>query len=362
MRYYIIAGEASGDLHGSNLLKQLKLQDEHAVFRGWGGEKMQAEGMHLNKHYKELAFMGFAEVAMNLRTIMRNFDMVKNDIITFLPDVVILIDYPGFNLRLAKWLKAKGFRIYYYISPQLWAWKESRVKQVKRYVDRMFCILPFEKDFYTRHGIEVDFVGHPLLDAVNINASEKKSDSNIIALLPGSRKQEVSRMLPEMLKVAAHFPEYKFEIAGVKNLGETFYLPYLKYQNIAIVFDGTYALLERANVALVTSGTATLETALHDVPQVVCYKGNYLSYIIGRLLVKVPFISLVNLICGRKIVEELIQSQVNAANLKIHLQQLLSETKRKEILSGYAELRQKLGGKGASERAAKLMWNYLNPK
>jgi lipid-A-disaccharide synthase len=369
MRYYIIAGEASGDLHGANLLKHLKLQDAKAVFQGWGGNRMQAEGMQLQKHYSELAFMGFWEVVKNLNTILKNFSIVKKDILNFKPDVVILIDYPGFNLRLAKWLKAHKIKVFYYISPQLWAWKENRVEQVRKYVDRMFCIIPFEKEFYAKHGIEVDFVGHPLLDAIEQNPTKNSffqqeglnENLPVVALLPGSREQEVKRMLPLMTKMATHFQDIQFVVAGLDYLGHDFYKKYLtKQSNISVVMNSTYRLLSVAKAALVTSGTATLETALFNVPQVVCYKGGLLSYIIGKWLIKVPYISLVNLICGRQVVVELIQQDFNENTLAKNLKQLFNENYRNEVLSSYTELKNILGGAGASEKTAKLIWMYLN--
>ncbi len=369
MRYYLIAGEASGDLHGANLLKHLKQQDNQAVFQGWGGNGMQGEGMQLQKHYSELAFMGFWEVIKNLNTILKNFSTVKKDILGFKPDVVILIDYPGFNLRLAKWLKAQNIKVFYYISPQLWAWKENRVTQVRQYVDRMFCIIPFEKDFYARHGIEVDFVGHPLIDAIEntpveidfYNKHELDSELPIVALLPGSREQEIKRMLPVMAAIARQFPGHQFVIAGLSYLGKAFYHSSMGSEtNLNIVMNDTYALLAHAKAALVTSGTATLETALHNVPQVVCYKGGLLSYHIGRMLIKVPYISLVNLICGKKVVEELIQEHFNEKELQQQLNLLLDETHRNTMLQQYAELKNLLGGSGASEKTARLMWRYLN--
>lgn len=368
MRYYIVAGEASGDLHGANLLKNLKLQDTNAVFQGWGGSRMQSEGMQLHKHYRELAFMGFWEVVKNLNTILKNFSAVKKDILDFEPDVVILIDYPGFNLRLAKWLKANKIKVFYYISPQLWAWKESRVEQVRKYVDRMFCIIPFEKEFYAKHGIEVDFVGHPLLDAIQQSSAQNNffqqlglnENTSIVALLPGSREQEIKRMLPLMAKMAINFQNLHFVVAGLDYLGYEFYQKLLpKQHNISVVINNTYALLSNSKAALVTSGTATLETALHNVPQVVCYKGGLLSYYIGKWLIKVPYISLVNLICRKQVVTELIQQDYNEESLYRNLLQLFDENYRNEMLIAYTELKNILGGTGASEKAAKLMWKYL---
>lgn len=367
MRYYIIAGEASGDLHGSNLIKELKLVDSNAIFQGWGGELMQQQGMQLEKHYKDLAFMGFLEVVKNLGTIIKNFSIVKEDILHFKPDVVILIDYPGFNLRLAKWLKQQPYKVFYYISPQLWAWKESRVKQVKQYVDKMFCILPFEKEFYAKHQIEIDFVGHPLLDALAnyddehnfIKQNNLDVNKKIIALLPGSRKQEISKTLPILLNTVAPLTQYQFIIAGLDYLEIDYYKNFNLPNNCLVVLNQTYSLLRHADAAIVTSGTATLETALFNVPQVVGYKGSWLSYQIGKRLVKVPFISLVNLVMGKKVVTELIQNDFSEENLLKELQQLLEENNRKEMLLKYEELREKLGGRGASKRTATMMYQYL---
>jgi lipid-A-disaccharide synthase len=364
MKYYIIAGEASGDLHASNLMKELKLLDRDANFRCWGGDLMKAQGANLIKHYRDLAFMGFTEVLLNIRTIFKNIDFCKKDILANKPDVLILVDYPGFNLRIAAFAKEHGIKVFYYISPQIWAWKQSRVHKIKKVVDRMFVILPFEKEFYQRFEYEVDFVGHPLLDAVaaDANAVDVLSENYskpIIALLPGSRKQEITTMLPLMLSMQSHFPAYQFIIAGAPSQTKEFYLSLTGKTDIKIVFNQTYALLRKSTAALVTSGTATLETALFGVPEVVCYKGGAISYTIAKQLIKVKYISLVNLIMDNEIVKELIQADLNEMNLKIELEKLLNEKTRSKMLADYLELKTKLGGVGASEKTATLMMNYL---
>ena len=312
MKYYIIAGEASGDLHGSNLITELKKLDTDADFQGWGGDKMQSAGVNLGKHYRDLAFMGFTEVVKNLPTIFKNLQFCKQDILNYQPDVLILIDYPGFNLRIAKWAKQNNFFVIYYISPQVWAWKESRVKDIKKYIDKMLVILPFEKEFYKKWDYDVVYVGHPLVEVVESfklkNESESESQSsNIIALLPGSRKQEIQRKLPVMLQTAAHFPEYNFVVAKAPGIEENFYNTFLSsHKNVTTVVNQTYSLLSKAKAALVTSGTATLETALFGVPEIVCYKGSSISYYIAKKLIKLKYISLVNLIMNKEVVKELI--------------------------------------------------------
>ena len=365
MRYYIIAGEASGDLHGSNLIKALKHKDGFAEVQAWGGDLMSAAGAKLVKHYRDLAFMGFVEVVKNLRTILGNISYCKKDILAFQPDVLILIDYPGFNLRIAKWAKQHDIKVCYYISPQIWAWHTSRVHNIKQIVDRMFVILPFEKDFYKKYDYPVDFVGHPLLDVVkdyqvnpSFNATYQLSDKPIIALLPGSRKQEIRRMLTAMLEMVDEFKDYQFVIAGAPSIPATYYQEILKsttLQAIPIVDNQTYDLLSISTAALVTSGTATLETALFNIPQVVCYSGNKLSYRIAKKMVKVEYISLVNLVLKRPLVKELIQDDFNKGNLKLALQKVLREEGRLEILKGYGELRNALGNAGAAERVAALI-------
>ncbi|MET3730634.1 lipid-A-disaccharide synthase [Moheibacter stercoris] len=365
MKYYIISGEASGDLHGSNLMKNIKIQDPEADFRFWGGDLMQEQGGTLVKHYRDLAFMGFAEVIMNLRTILGNISFCKKDIQAYQPDAVILIDYPGFNLRVAEFVKSLGIKVYYYISPQIWAWKTGRVHTIKKFVDRMFVILPFEKDFYAKYEYEVDFVGHPLLDAMQnlpeINSEEFKAKNQldnrkIIALLPGSRKQEIRVKLPIMLSVVKDYPDYQFIVAGAPSMEESFYKEVANGTEMNIVFAQTYDLLRNSEAALVTSGTATLETALLNTPEVVCYKGSRISYEIGKRVVKhIQYISLVNLIMDKEVVKELIQQDLNYTNLKKELDLILNSPKRQEILSDYAELRQKLGGPGASARTAEMI-------
>ncbi|MEA1850236.1 lipid-A-disaccharide synthase [Chryseobacterium sp. MHB01] len=366
MKYYIIAGEASGDLHGSNLMKALKQKDLNAEFRFWGGDLMAKQGGTLVKHYRDLAFMGFLEVAMNLRTILNNIKFCKEDIQNNKPDVLILVDYPGFNLRIAKFAKEQGIKVVYYISPQLWAWKEGRVEIIRKYVDEMMVILPFEKDFYSKHGVYSHFVGHPLLDAIStleeINTEDFKiqnglNEKEIIALLPGSRKQEVEKMLQIMLSVRPYFKEYQFIIAGAPSLPKEFYEKYVD-DNVHFVSNKTYDLLRCSKAALVTSGTATLETALLNIPEVVCYRGSKVSYAIAKRLVKnIKYISLVNLIMDREVVKELIQNDLNTNNLVVELKKILATEKRFEVFRDYELLREKLGGKGASENAADVILN-----
>ncbi len=351
MKYYIIAGEASGDLHGSNLIRELKKMDTLASIRCWGGDLMEQAGGELAKHYRDLAFMGFIEVVMNLRTIFKNLRFCKEDILQFQPDAIILIDYPGFNLRIAEWAKQKGIKVIYYISPQVWAWKESRVNIIKRSVDKMLVILPFEKEFYANWNMPVEYVGHPLIEVVEKaqnNFSDANSfnfsplnQSNLIALLPGSRVQEVSKKLPMMLQASKAFPDHQFIIAKAPSLEDSFYEPYLQeYPNVRTIRNKTYDLLMQAKAALVTSGTATLETALFGVPEVVCYKGSMISYQIAKRLVKVKFISLVNLIMGREVVKELIQDQLTASNIERELKDVLFNADRKrQLLADYNELR-----------------------
>ncbi|NLR82809.1 lipid-A-disaccharide synthase [Chitinophaga eiseniae] len=364
MKYYIIAGEASGDLHGSNLVKQLRQIDTAADIRSWGGDMMEAAGAHVVKHYKELAFMGFVEVVMNLRTILRNIDTCKKDIAAWQPDVLVLIDYPGFNMRIAEWGKQQGFKIVYYISPQVWAWKENRVKKLKQSVDKMLCILPFEQAFYHKWNYEVEYVGHPLVEVVKA-AKEKPadaplSDKPIIAVLPGSRKQEVSVKLPIMLTMAKHFPDYQFIVAQAPSLDDHFLEALTgQHPNVSMVKGQTYTLLRQATAALVTSGTATLETALFGVPEVVCYKGNPISYFFAKRLIKVKYISLVNLVMDKLVVKELIQHDLTEENLLKELTLLLKDTVvRNSVMNDYAALWHKLGEKDASRRAAEVIYEY----
>ncbi|MFA9192998.1 lipid-A-disaccharide synthase [Flavobacterium sp. FBOR7N2.3] len=370
MKYYIIAGEASGDLHGSNLMKSLLEQDSNADIRFWGGDLMQAVGGNLVKHYRELAFMGFVEVLFNLKTILNNIKICKEDIIQFQPDVIIFIDYPGFNMRIAKWAKEIGIKTHYYISPQIWAWKENRINAIKRDVDKMYVILPFEKNFYEdKHHYPVEFVGHPLIDAIQnqkqIEAATFRAENNlnekpIIALLPGSRKQEITKMLSVMLSVVDDFPDYQFVIAGAPSQEFSFYENFITKKNIKFISNKTYDLLKIAHAALVTSGTATLETALFKVPEVVCYKGSWISYQIAKRIITLKYISLVNLIMDEEVVTELIQEDCNTKNIKKELNKILDSEYRKNLLVQYDTLEQKLGGTGASEKTAQLIIADLN--
>ncbi len=369
MKYYIIAGEASGDLHGSNLMKSIYQEDNEADIRFWGGDLMQNVGGTLVKHYKELAFMGFLEVILNLKTILNNIKICKTDIETFQPDVLIFIDYPGFNMRIATWAKERNIPTHYYISPQIWAWKENRIKAIKRDVDYMYVILPFEKEFYEKkHNFPVSFVGHPLIDAINDRVEVHKDKfinqynldaKPIIALLPGSRKQEISKMLSGMLAIVKDFPDYQFVIAGAPSQDFSFYEPFLKKDNVHFISNKTYDLLSVSHAALVTSGTATLETALFKVPEVVCYKGSWISYQIAKRIITLKYISLVNLIMDKEVVKELIQDDFNPKNLKKELAKILVGEERKKMIENFAILEQKLGGIGASSVTAKKIVSTL---
>ncbi len=373
MRYYIIAGEASGDLHASNLMREISARDPQAEFRCWGGDLMEQAGGVLVKHYKDLAFMGFVEVLMNIRTVLGNLKFCKKDISGYRPDVVILVDYPGFNLRMAAYAHKAGFPVYYYISPQAWAWKKSRVKKIRRYVDHMFVILPFEKAFYARYDHDVDFVGHPLLDVLPEIAENTDRDAflrknglpakPVIALLPGSRKQEISIMLRIMLQVIKSFQDHQFVIAGAPSVPEEFYQKITKGYPVKLIYGQMHGLLACSRAALVTSGTATLETALMEVPEVVCYKSSFLSYYIARNVVDIAYISLVNLIMDKPVVRELIQQELTAENLKEALMSLLYDANyRSRMIADFRELKMKLGGKGASRVAAEKMLTYLKKK
>jgi lipid-A-disaccharide synthase len=383
MKYYLISGEASGDLHGSNLIKELQKEDANADIRCWGGDLMAAAGATLVKHYKDLAFMGFVEVIKNLPIILRNIKFCKENIAAYQPDVLVLIDYPGFNLRIAEWAHKKGYKVVYYISPQVWAWKENRVKQMKQCIDLLLCILPFEKNYYkTKWNWEVEYVGHPLVEVVerkkkltgreekltvdSLQLTEEHTETlstvnyqlstNIIALLPGSRKQEIAKKLPIMLSVASHFPEYTFVVAKAPGLEDEFYTPFLgTATNVTSVRNQTYDLLMKADAALVTSGTATLETALFGVPEVVCYKGNSISYQIAKQLINIKYISLVNLIMDKQVVKELIQQELTTENLVKELALILNNpSHRQKILADYSTLTHLLTEGGhASEQAAK---------
>ena len=369
MRYYIIAGEASGDLHGSNLIKAIKAKDPNAIIQCWGGDLMQAAGGKLVKHYRSLAFMGFVEVLMNLRTILSNIKFCKQDIANFKPDVLVCVDYPGFNLRIAKWAKTKGLKVIYFIAPQVWAWKENRVPQMRQSIDRLLCILPFEKQYFKdRWNWEVDYVGHPLMQVL---ADQKNlahplpqiEGKKIIALLPGSRKQEILKKLPVMLSVANAFPEYHFAIAQAPGLDDEWFSSLVpKTKNIHIVKANTYALLNHSKAALVTSGTATLETALLGVPEIVCYKGNPITLALAKRFVKIKFIALVNLIMNKEVVKELIQEELTTANLIEALKDLLDNpAKQAQIKEDYAALQKALyTGQNAAEVSAGIILEELS--
>ncbi len=370
MKLYIIAGEASGDLHAADLLRELKLKHPAMQARAWGGDLLKAEGAAIVKHYKDLAFMGFAEVLLNLRTILRNIDFCKTDILEYKPDAIILVDYPGFNLRIAEFAKKNGFPVYYYISPQVWAWKSSRVKKIRESVKKLFVILPFEKEFYKKYDYEVEYVGHPLTDVIRrksetfserIQFLKRNSlpDLPIIALLPGSRKQEIETMLPLMLAIVNKFPDYRFVVAGAPSQDDSLYNNFIKDKNVKLLTGITHELLHHSHAALVTSGTATLETALLNIPEVVCYKGGRISYYIARSLVKIKFISLVNLILNREAVKELIQDNLTANHLELELKRILNGDARNRMLSDYAELREKLSIGGAAARTAGLIIDDL---
>jgi lipid-A-disaccharide synthase len=366
MKYYLVAGEASGDLHGANLMKALKQEDPDAQFRYYGGDRMLAEGGTLQKHYSEMAFMGFTEVLLNLRTILKNMKACKADVLAYRPDVLILIDFPGFNLKIADFAKQNGINTAYYISPKVWAWNQKRVLKIKKTVDRMFCILPFEVDFYKGWGMEVDYVGNPLLDAIGQfipNAGFKDiyrlNDKPVIALLPGSRRQEIERLLPDMLSMTTDFPDHHFVVAAAPSFDEKYYQQFISSANVTLVFNQTYDLLNIASAAIVASGTATLETALFHVPQVVVYRGGAISVAIARMLVNIKYISLVNLIMDKKVVTELIQEDCNKAKITAELMAVLDGPKRQDMLLNYKELSSRMGKPGASERTAKLIIQYF---
>lgn len=368
MKYYIIAGEASGDLHGSKLIEALREKDSKAQIRFWGGDLMEQAGGVLVKHYKMLAYMGFWEVFVNLGTIFKNIKLCKEDITGFKPDVIIYIDYPGFNLRIAKWAKQQGFKNHFYISPQVWAWKEKRVYQMKKDLDALYVILPFEKDFFeNKHKFKVEFVGHPLMDTLikskktttflkENQLSEKK---NIIALLPGSRKQEIKIMLPIFLKVVSLYPQFEFVLAGAPGIDPEWYQKFFNIEKVKVIQNKTYDLLLHARAAIVSSGTATLETGLLNVPQVVCYRSSFLSYLIGKWLVKLKYISLVNLILDREAVKELIQGDFNIKKVAQQLEYILSDKGKNKLKEDYEELRTVLGKGGASKKTAKLIIEAL---
>ena len=376
MRYYLIAGEASGDLHGSNLVRELKLQDPDAQFRFFGGDLMAAQaGVPPVLHYREMAFMGFIKVMMNLRAISRNMEKCKADIVDFKPDVIILIDFAGFNLRIAEFAKSIGLKTVFYISPKIWAWKTSRIKKIKKYIDKMLTILPFETEFYAGFNYPVEYVGNPLLDAIeefkandhqteaDFRKSNSLTDKPIIGLLAGSRKQELDLMLPVMIEVSRQFPEYQFVISGAPGLDRSYYTKVAGADcNLPIIFGQTYDLLKFSRAALVTSGTATLETALFGVPEAVLYRimaPNFL-YRIGRKILKAKWISLANLIVGREIIRELVQMDCNPKTVAAELRKILDDEQYDaEFQHNYAELMQRMGSAGASQRAAKAVIKFL---
>lgn len=366
MKYYLIAGEASGDLHGANLMKALKEFDPRAEFRFFGGDLMQAQGGTLVKHYADMAYMGFIEVVVNLPAIMKNISFCKQDVIDWQPDVLVLIDFPGFNMRIAEFAKRSGLLVCYYISPKVWAWNQKRVLKIKKSVDHLFCILPFEVDFYKTWGMDVDYVGNPLLDAVaafkpdtDFRSKNQLGEKKIIALLPGSRKQEVSKLLPDMLGVADRFPDHQFVIAGAPSFNAAYYKQYLGDKDIPVLFNSTYDILKNANAAIVTSGTATLETALFHVPQVVVYKSSAVSIFIGRLVIKIRFISLVNLIMDKLVVKELIQQDCTPQSIGNEVDKLVNDKNyRTTMLKNYDELDIKMGEAGASAHTAELIVKY----
>jgi len=369
MKYYIIAGEASGDLHGSKLMYGIRARDANAEFRCWGGDMMETAGGVIVKHYRDLAFMGFQEVLLNIRTILGNIRFCKDDLLNWRPDAVILIDYPGFNMRIAQFAKTSGFNVFYYISPQVWAWKKQRVHKLHRYTDLAFVVMPFEKDFHASYGYHAEFTGHPMPDSIDLitktdgTAFRKKhslGEKPVIALIPGSRKQELQRILPVMLKTTERFPDYQFVVAGVDTLSEKFYRKIIKNYPVKLVIGQTHDLLRISRAAAVKSGTVTLETALLGVPQVVCYRFSFLSALVAWLLVHVKYISLVNLILDRKAVTELIQYKFTPDSLSRELAPLLTDGKeRSHMLNDYKELLTLVGPPGASDRAAALMVDKL---
>lgn len=370
MKYYIIAGEASGDLHGSNLIKGLKKSDPEAHFRVWGGDLMQQAGGELVRHYKETAVMGFVEVLMHASKIKKNFDLCKKDLIEYNPDVLILIDYPGFNFRMAKYAKDRGIKVFYYISPKVWAWKEGRIKNLKRDVDKLFIIFPFEVEYFKKHGIEAEYNGNPLLDSTDAHPCNLESREEfilrnnldnrpIIGLLAGSRKTEISYLLPRIKNLIHHFPDHQFILAAAPSIEPSYYQEILKDSNLKVLFGETYSVLKHSAAAVISSGTASLEAALLNTPQVVCYGGNEISYQIAKRFVKVKYISLVNLILDAPAVKELIQHDCTQENIITELKDLLTDKRRKQVAKYYKKLRELLGGEGASEKTAKAMMTCL---
>jgi len=368
MKYYLIVGEASGDLHASNLMKELKLKDANAEFRFLGGDLMQKQGGKLVKHYKETAYMGFLDVILHLPAILKNIKLIKEDIENYKSDVVILVDYPGFNLRIAEFTHTKGLKTYYYISPKIWAWKQSRVHKIKKFIDKLFIIFPFEKDFYKQFNYEVEYVGNPILDAIdfekpNFKAFKEKynlEDKKIIALLPGSRKSEIKHNFPTMLEVANNFPEYQFIVAAAPSIDKEIFEKYSNQNKINLIYDDTYNLLRHSEAAIVTSGTATLETAILNIPELVCYKGDAFSYQIAKRLIKINYVSLVNLVMNKEVIKEFLQYDMTAKNIIKELKLIFTnDVYRNTMLNNFDEMRKKLGGKGASKRTAEIIIKSL---
>jgi lipid-A-disaccharide synthase len=367
MRYFLIAGERSGDLHTSNLVKVIRKYDTDAIMRGFGGEYMKEAGVEVTVHYSEMAVMGFWEVITSLRKISKYLNRCKLEILEFNPDVIILVDYGGFNKRIAAWAKQKRIKVFYYISPKVWAWNQNRAWKLKATVDRMFVILPFEKEFFKKFEWEVDYVGNPVLDAVKAHQTDlafmKKNnlaeDKPVIALLPGSRKQELLNMIGPMADVVSSLPDFTFVVAAVNNLEQGLYQPLKAFPNVRFVFEDTYNLLQHSTAAVVTSGTATLETALFKVPQVVVYKTSAITYRIVKIIIRVPYISLVNLIAGKEVVRELIQSDLSSENLINEIKLLVAGAKREKMLEAYNEIFQTIDTGSASENAGRLMVSYL---
>ena len=355
MKFYIITGEPSGDLHAANLVEELKKCDSELEIRAWGGERLLAQGLELAKHIKETAFMGFLDVLKNLGAIKENLNYCKQDILEYKPDALILVDYPGFNLKIAKFAKIHGIKVFYYISPKVWAWNKSRVTKIKRYVDELLVIFPFEVDFYQKYGMKVTYVGNPLLDEISKGnfSFSYKTEKPIIALLPGSRMQEIKGILPEMLRIVNKYPNHQFVIAATNNFSKEYYQTFIKEKNVKLVFDETYGLLSNATAALVTSGTGTLETALFKVPQLVCYKTNWLTYLLAKNLIKIKYLSLVNILMDKLVVKELIQNELNVNRIKIELDLLLNDNEK--IFASYDKLIRLLNKKGASKNAAQFI-------
>ncbi len=368
MKYYITAGEASGDLHASNLMQALKKYDANAEFRFIGGDLMSRVGGVRVRHFKDTAYMGFWDVFTHLRAILKNINDVKKDILAYKPDVFIAVDYPGFNLRIAEFAHQHHIKTYYYISPKIWAWKQSRVHKIKAFVDKMFIIFPFEKAFYDKYDYETEYVGNPIMDAIDTeqtaNPDFRKahalSEKKIIALLPGSRKQEIKHNFPMMLKISKYFPDYQFVVAAASSLEKEIFDKYITNEDVKLIYNQTYEILRHAEAAVVTSGTATLETAILNVPELVCYRGDAFSYRIAKRLVKVPYISLVNLVMQNEVIKEYIQDEMNVKNIRQELKRLLEDkTYRETMLTNFSKLREVLGGKGASDRTAKIMVDSL---